>query len=81
MTETQTELIKELAKLWDILEQDMSSTIDSFLSRQGLEEREGEILGTQKRAQIVWQELIKSGLNYVEINDEINSLKGREIPK
>lgn len=81
MTETQTELIKELAKLWDTLEQDMSSTIDSFLSRQGLEEREGEILGTQKRAQIVWQELIKSGLNYVEINDVINSLKGREILK
>jgi 1,6-anhydro-N-acetylmuramate kinase len=75
MTETQIEFIKELAKLWDKLEQDMSTTIDSFLTRQGLEEREGDILGVQKRAQIVWHELNKSGLSKIEINDEVNKVR------
>lgn len=75
MTETQIELIKELAKLWDKMEQDMSTTIDSFLTRRGLEEREGDILGIQKRAQIVWHELNNTGLSKLEINDEVNKVR------
>ena len=77
MTEIQIELIKELAKLWDKMEQDMSTTIDSFLTRRGLEEREreGDILGIQKRAQIVWHELNKTGLSKLEINDEVNKVR------
>lgn len=76
MTEIQTNLLSELANLWDSLNSSMTETIDTFLTRQGLEDREFDILAIEKKAQIVWQELIDSGLTRGQINEEVNRIRG-----
>jgi hypothetical protein len=75
MTEEQNVLLKELASLWDKINSSMTTTIDSYLSRQGLEEREFDILSLEKRAQVVWQELVDSQLSRAQINDEVNKIR------